>query len=114
MNDVPLTSQWKKYEVERTDQDAHDNEVYRSTEIEMTNYPALLTQFEFSIHCADSRELSGTESEFVNCTCKNCGKQQPADTGAFNYFLMYSTMDLILFKNSKKIQVEPFIAHDSK
>lgn len=74
LNDVPLTSQRKKYKIERIDQDAHDNEVYGSTEIEMSNYPTLLTHFEFSIHCADSGELSGTESEFVNCTCQKLWK----------------------------------------
>lgn len=63
--------------VERIDEDAHDRDMYGSTEIEMSNYPALLTHFEFSIHCADSGELSGTQSEFVNCNMpKICGKLQ--------------------------------------
>lgn len=70
----------KRCNVERNDKDAYDRDVYEGTEIEMSNYPALLTHIELS-SCgqAASGELSGTESGFVNCTrqtvWKNCQKR---------------------------------------
>lgn len=60
-----------------------DRDVHGGTEIEKSNYPALLTHTALgclsvgrllSIHRAASGELCGTDTGFVNCVCQNLRK----------------------------------------